>query len=57
MFACFQSVGSLPVVRYVLNITVSGMLMQFLIRFMTLGRRPPGQIVFYLVNDTFVRVV
>ena len=37
MFACFHSMGSLPVVRDVLNIVVSGILMQSANSFKTLG--------------------
>ena len=37
MFACFLSVGSLPVVRDVLNMIDSVMLMQFANSFLTLG--------------------
>ena len=39
MCVCFQSVGSLPVVRDVLNMIDSGMLMPFANSFMTLGWR------------------
>ena len=42
MFACFQSVGSFPVVRDVLNMIYSGMLMQFAKSCMTLGWSPSG---------------
>ena len=37
LFACIHSMGSLPVVRDVLNIIDSGILMQSANSFMTLG--------------------
>ena len=40
IFACFQSIGNLPVVRDVLNMIESRMLVQFSNSFMTLGWRP-----------------
>ena len=42
MFACFMYVGSLPVLRDLLNMINRGLLMEFAKSSMTLGWRPSG---------------